>query len=186
MNLYAYAGNNPVAFADPFGLCPNKTKGRICIAFFIKTKTAAGGLLKGDGRDFSTYSIPTQSRAYAIIDPNNETVRTVVNQSCWGDGSGCAPSINSAGDFTVTRNENGGYQLHVDIMNSKILGPSINAEITIDPDGKGGYKASGLRDGYPWAEGYYYREDGTIDVLFKKPGTSEGALLPPMEERVDD
>ena len=26
VNLYAYAGNNPVAFRDPFGLCPPKDK----------------------------------------------------------------------------------------------------------------------------------------------------------------
>lgn len=30
MNLYAYAGNNPVTFSDPFGLCPPELTGRPC------------------------------------------------------------------------------------------------------------------------------------------------------------
>ena len=30
MNLYAYAGGNPVAFRDPFGLCPEFVDGKPC------------------------------------------------------------------------------------------------------------------------------------------------------------
>jgi len=35
VNLYAYAGNNPVAYTDPFGLCPLKKDGIPCSARFI-------------------------------------------------------------------------------------------------------------------------------------------------------
>ena len=31
VNLYAYAGNNPVFYADPFGLCPQYLTGRPCL-----------------------------------------------------------------------------------------------------------------------------------------------------------
>ncbi|MEO8397975.1 MAG: RHS repeat-associated core domain-containing protein, partial [Chloroflexota bacterium] len=30
VNLYAYAGNNPVGFSDPFGLCPEWVDGKPC------------------------------------------------------------------------------------------------------------------------------------------------------------
>jgi uncharacterized protein RhaS with RHS repeats len=32
VNLYSYAGNNPIAFSDPFGLCPEFLTGRPCSA----------------------------------------------------------------------------------------------------------------------------------------------------------
>lgn len=113
---------------------------------------------------------------------------TVVNPSCKSNNSGCAGSINSADKFTVTPTENGGFHIHLDIKNSKtrsILSPAINAEIDIVPDGNGGYKASGVRDGYPAAEGYYNRPDGTTQVLFQKnAGKNSLVLGGAMEEKI--
>lgn len=31
VNLYSYAGNNPIAYTDPFGLCPPELTGRPCL-----------------------------------------------------------------------------------------------------------------------------------------------------------
>jgi RHS repeat-associated protein len=44
LNLYGYVGNNPVAFMDPFGLCPLKETGVPCTVTF-----AAGGAAAGFG-----------------------------------------------------------------------------------------------------------------------------------------
>lgn len=110
----------------------------------------------------------SQSRAYAIIDPSSGTAETHVNPSCWGNGSGCEPSVNRASDFTVSGDGKGGWNVHVDIVNSKLPGPHINADFSISPDGKGGYKAAGARDGYPSLEAYYYRKNGTTQTIIQQ------------------
>ncbi len=188
VNLYAYAGNNPLSYSDPYGLCPDKTPGKICVAFFIPSKTALGGYLKGDGRGFESGSHPRQSRAYAIIDPERPGMSmTVVNPTCRGNNSGCKGSTNSADKFTVTPTDNGGFHIHVDLKNSKTPGavtPAINAEIDIKPDGSGGFTATGVRDGYPAAEGYYTKPDGSTQVLFQKGAGGAESLGGGMEEKI--
>ena len=169
LNLYGFAGGDPVNFADPFGLCPgHRGSGEICLDFFISTRTTLFGYLKGDNRGFKTSSDPSQSRAYAIINPKTGKITTRVNSSCGGDGSSCKPSINGPGTFTVTPDGNGGYSVHVDIVNSKVPGPHINADFTITPDGEGGYQISGTRDGYPSFEAYYYRKDGSVQTILRQ------------------
>ena len=174
MNLYGFAGGDPVNHSDPFGLCPGEiASGKICIAFFISAPTTLFGVLKGDNRGFQSLSHASESRAYAIIDPSTGSAETHVNPSCWGNGSGCEASENSASDFTVKSDGNGGWNVHVDITNSKIYGPHINADISISPDGKGSYRASGSRDGYPSFEAYHYRKNGPTKTMVKQKEGNE-------------
>ncbi|MGH7615422.1 MAG: RHS repeat-associated core domain-containing protein [Gemmatimonadales bacterium] len=42
LNLYGYVGNNPVAYTDPFGLCPIKKDGVPCAVTFAAGGAAAG------------------------------------------------------------------------------------------------------------------------------------------------
>jgi hypothetical protein len=53
-------------------------------------------------------------------------------------------------------------------VNSKIWGPHIDANFSITPDGKGGYRASGTRDGHPSLEAYYYRKDCSTQVIIEQ------------------
>ena len=167
VNLYAYAGNNPVAFSDPFGLCP-KEAGKVCIAFFIQSKTTLGGVLKGDNRGFSSNSAPSQSRAYVNVDPKNpDAAKPVVNKTCLGFGNACRqPS--SSNKFSVSSDGQGGFNVSVDIVNSMVPGPHIDANLHFTPDRSGGYDVSGTRDGYPSLEAYYNRQDGSTQVIVQQ------------------
>jgi RHS repeat-associated protein len=169
INLYGFAAGDPVNFSDPFGLCPGTLgSGQICLDFFISTPTTLFGLLKGDNRGFQQVSDVSRSRAYAIIDPNSGSIAMHVNPSCSGSGSGCKPSVNGPDAFTVKGDGHGGFNVHVDIVNSKVPGPHINADFSITPDGKGGYNVSGTRDGYPSFEAYYYRKDGSVQTIIQQ------------------
>ncbi len=76
--------------------------------------------------------------------------------------------MNGPADLTVKADGKGGFNVHVDIVNSKIPGPHINADFTINPDGKGGYRVNGTRDGYPSFEAYYYRKDGSVQTIIQQ------------------
>lgn len=177
LNLYGYADGDPINFSDPFGLCPGaKGSGTICLAFYIANETALFGALKGDGRGPSSSSNPARSRAYAIIDPANpEGARVQVNGSCWAGGGGCKPASGS-NSFTVASDGNGGFTVNVDLVNSLVPGPHINASIHFTPDGDGGWQASGTRDGFPSVEAYYYRKNGTTQEVINQGEGKERQL----------
>jgi RHS repeat-associated protein len=168
LNLYGYAGGDPVNFSDPFGLCPGQQgSGTICVAFYIQTKTTLFGSLKGDNRGPSPHSSPSQSRAYVIVDPSNpEAATPVINPTCTSRGRCAAPSARNT--FDITSDGAGGFNLEMSLVNSAVPGPRIDASIHFTPDGQGGYQASGTRDGYPSAEAYYYRKDGSVQTIFEQ------------------
>ena len=170
LNAYGFAAGDPVSYSDPYGLCPGTNgSGEICVAFFIMTETTLFGQLQGDGRGFSSSSDPAQSRAYVIIDPRkDERVFGTVDPSCDGGGGDCKPSVNSQWDFVAEYDGNGGYNIHASIVNSKVPGPKIDANFSIVPDGNGGYRATGTRDGYPSVEAYHYRTDGTVQTILQQ------------------
>ena len=187
LNLYGYAGGDPINNSDPFGLCPGKSaSGTICLAWFIATPTTLGGVLKGDNRDFQEHSGKSQSRAWAVIDPANGSVNSAINPSCLGASSGiCADNINGADAFTVTADGNGGFDVHLSITNSLLPGsPAIDATLKVSPDGNGGYQVAGTRDGYPSFEAYYYRKDGSVQTMARQKEGSPGSLYPPQDKKV--
>ena len=49
------------------------------------------------------------------------------------------------------------------------VAPHINGTITFRPDGKGGYQAFGERDGFPWAEAYYWDGQRNVHTIFQRP-----------------
>ena len=183
--MYGFAGGDPVNYTDPFGLCPGaKASGTLCLAFYISIGTALFGQLKGDGREPSSSSNPADSRAYAIIDPSNPAgARTNVNGSCWGDGTGCEPATGS-NSFVVASDGEGGFTVNVDLVNSKVPGPHINASIHFTPDGNGGWKASGTRDGFPSVEAYYYRKDGTTQTVINQGEGRERQLWGTSDKKI--
>ena len=44
VNLYAYAGNDPIAYTDPFGLCPEWLDGKPCTVMFAAVTVSASWL----------------------------------------------------------------------------------------------------------------------------------------------
>jgi uncharacterized protein RhaS with RHS repeats len=169
MNLYGFASGDPVNFSDPFGLCPGKRRsGTICISFFIRTWTTAGGLLAGDGRDFGSLTKPGQSRAYVIVDPSwPEGSNPVVNPTCSGSRSVCGGPVNT-NRFSVSSDGSGGFNVRVSITNALLPGPSIDASLHFFQNSDGGWDVSGTRDGYPSLEAYYYGKDGNVHSIIQQ------------------
>jgi RHS repeat-associated protein len=171
VNLYAYAGNNPASYSDPFGLCPGKEKsGTICIAFYIRSRTTLNGVLAGDDRGPSAYSNAEQSRAYVIVDPSRpDAAHPQVNKSCYGftesARSICSPANDRTNTFKVKSDGHGGFKVSVAISNSLVTGPAINAELHFTKGEDGAWSASGTRDGYPSLEAYYYGKDGSVQTI---------------------
>jgi hypothetical protein len=171
VNLYAYAGNNPASYSDPFGLCPGKEKsGTICIAFYIRSRTTLNGVLAGDDRGPSAYSNAEQSRAYVIVDPSHpDAAHPQVNKSCYGftesARSICSPANDRTNTFKVKSDGHGGFKVPVAISNSLVTGPAINAELHFTKGEDGAWSASGTRDGYPSLEAYYYGKDGSVQTI---------------------
>ena len=175
LNLYGFAGGDPVNFSDPFGLCPDEAKnGEVCLDFFIKSKRS--GLWKGDGRDFDPNAAPEQSRVQVVAGPGGISFEHA-SESCIRT---CVPSTV---DATFTPGDNGSFTITVRATNKKrVLGlpnPAINATVTFTPNGSGGYTTSGNRDYMP-SLGIYHRKNDMWVQLEARSGVAAVYLLPPM------
>ncbi len=197
LDAWAYSLSNPVNHTDPSGHCPMppaNLQPAICLALFIKPPTVAvaGGLLTlhGDGRDFSSNSDPSASRGYLWLSVINGKWESHMNRTGYilpfpgigGDGNmpffspvtwfepspqnKWDPETGSDGRFAVT----------YDLVLAGFLentAPHINGVILFEPRGDGGYKARGVRDGFPWAEAYYYDGKGNVETIFTRPAIDD-------------
>ena len=175
MNLYGFAGSDPVNFTDPFGLCPEPADkdGTVCVALFIQSESALG--LKGDGRGFSSSSDPSQSRVFVHIDVANQTFSATSNPTCTTGGR-CADPL-SSNEVGVAFGADGGFTVSVNAKNSVMPGPAINGSFSFTSDGRGGFTTSGNRDAFPSAEAYLWR-GGQPTTLFQRPERTPFHLLP--------
>jgi RHS repeat-associated protein len=169
LNLYQFNGNNPVAYTDPFGLCPEAANGSVCIDLFIQAKRV--GPLRGDGRTFDANAAPSQSRAQIVVAPGGKAT-TTVSPSCVA-GVGCN-GPRSDNTVTTTQGANGSVTVDFNLKNSAVpfgASPDIDGSVTITPDGKGGVSASGNVSAYP-SNAVYQRVDGKWQEIHRHTETT--------------
>ncbi len=173
LNLYGYAGGDPVNFSDPFGLCPKTAKdGSVCLDFFIQDGQVLGS--KGDGRSFDKNAGPNSSRLQVVVSPDGELSYNVSGSCTLVGCSGPSEKNN----ISVQQGENGSFTVNVEAYNSAMPGaPAINASVTFTPDGSGRYRTSGTRDAMPSLGIYQYR-GGEKWILAQRPAKSPWHLIP--------
>jgi hypothetical protein len=150
-------------------------------------------LLHGDGRDFNSNSDPGASRGYLWISTGGGFSEHQSYGGFWlshmnktGYVQHYAGSDNPASNPPVInwvepspRNawyvspgpDDGEYQVVYDLVLGGILeniAPHINGTIRFWPT-KTGYGAVGWRDGFPWAEAYYWDGKGHVQTIFQRP-----------------
>jgi RHS repeat-associated protein len=67
VNLYAYAGNNPVSFGDPFGLCPPELTGRPCLGP-VNGQPVTASSIRSDAWSGMGYGRNHATRAHQGVD----------------------------------------------------------------------------------------------------------------------
>ena len=180
MNLYAYAGNNPVAFADPFGLCKRPAgKGiGICLETFIKTKFFGLGDNRGPDSNGGTY----KTHLSFSIDPANGKIsglETDVGQTGGKKGfGGNAVSRKSDGNDGLT------LTLEGSAVNGSGKGAMIDYKVRLHIAADGSVTtAGGKHDGFPsmeiWKYGkgdpqlVYHHDQGSNINFLKLFGTGD-------------
>jgi RHS repeat-associated protein len=188
-NRYAYARSSPLKYVDPDGHCPAPPEGwgpAICVALFIEPSAVKAGpfTLRGDGRGFSPNSEKAASRGYIWISPDGSKVESTMNPSGYITGpfpgdlvsSGYTILFDPSNDNTwsVTPSGDGSITVEFDLVVSGPLhatgtAPHINGTIIFTPNGSGGFDYTLERDGFPWAEAYYYDGQGGVQTIFQDP-----------------
>jgi len=160
LNLYGYAGGDPVSYSDPFGLCPKKVdNGTLCIDLFIAARRV--GPLRGDGRGFDSDAGPTRSRAQIIITPSNLTGSYATISPTCVTGAGCFAPRSDNG-LKITAGEGGSFTVTFNLKNSAApfgASPDIDGSVTFTPDGNGGFTTTGDISAFP-SNAIYQRVNG--------------------------
>lgn len=158
----------------------------ICVDLFIAPARVdiIPGVIQvhGDGRTFSSNSDPSASRGYIYIPLNDPTHPEIhMNRSGYfipaddSDLSGIYYYEPSDKDkWTVTVSEDGSITATYDLVISGPLdkfgvAPHLNGTVTFTPNADGGFNYTMDRDGFPWAESYYYDGQGNVITIFQDP-----------------
>ena len=105
----------------------------------------------------------------------------MVNKTCLGFANVCnAPRSDNS--FTVNSDGHNGFNVSVDIKNSIVPGPSIDANLHFSPDGEGGFQWKEVR-WIPFSEPYYNRDDGTTQTIVQHQEGNAGIQGRPGHER---
>jgi RHS repeat-associated protein len=174
VNLYAYAGNNPVAFSDPFGLCkrPGGKGIGICLETYIKSKFFGLGDNRGPNSNGGSY----KTHLSFSINPANGQVSGIESDV------GSTAGKKGTGGNSVSRNSdgNGGWNLTLTgtAVNGEGKGPMIDYDINLHVSSDGVVtRAGGAHDGFPsmeiWTYGggnpnLLYDHDQGSDINFLK------------------
>ena len=164
LNLFAYAGNNPVSYSDPFGLCerPGGKGVGVCVEAFIKSKFFGLGDNRGPSSSGGTY----KASARFSIDPRSGQVSglsTNIGSTAGRKGSG---NVNVS---TPTSDGNGGWNTTISgsALNGAGVGPSIDFSVNVNVGADGGVTtAGGTVDGFPSYEIWSYGNGGEASLLY--------------------
>ena len=158
INLYGFAGGDPVSLSDPFGLCPEVAKeGAFCLDLFIQSHLKAFPL-QADGRGFDPDAPFTASRAQILIDPATTDAIAVVSPSCFAGGIVCK-SARLDHRLSITEGPDGSFSVAFRFKNSLIPGPDIDGTLTFARGRNGEWVSSGNVTAFP-SNAMYHRVGG--------------------------
>lgn len=172
-------------------LCPHD-RNNICIDVFIPD-SVAGGMLLGDNRQTNPDAPFTASRAQIVLYPENGTYVVHVSQSCARRPlpflGQCSPPLpvypntGAANHVSVIAGSDGGYSISIQLRNSVLqfsrsypTGPAINVDVTLVPDGHGGFLTTGVRNSYPALDIFQWK-DGDRTSILHLAATNPTALI---------
>jgi len=143
-------------------------------------------LVHGDGREFSSNSEKTQSRAWIWISATTgKNLGVGFNTSTLKDlatGSWQTYGPMKMDDMTSRLLDDGSIELIYDLVigtpeSMEGIAPQLNGRIFFYPNASGGYDYKMYRDGYPSAEAYLYDSGSLKQTIFQSNALSENPLL---------
>jgi RHS repeat-associated protein len=177
LNLYGFAGGDPVTFSDPFGLC-QQPKGLkegqvgICIETFINGPSRGVPKWAADNRSFSATGGSYKTSDRFIVDPGSGAVlddATKIGKT--GPFHGIGTIGHSSGEQFTS-----GVTTVGAIANARTLSPwppfNINYSLALNVGRDGTVSVSGSHDGFPSLEIWVYRQGQAPQLIYQHRETN--------------